>query len=308
VANLINLSYIVAAILFIFGLKMLSSPATARRGNLVSALGMAIAIVVTLLDRQIVTYHWIVIGAVVGALIGAPAGRLVRMTAMPQMVALFNGFGGIASLLVACAEYRKIGALGWDAYLEVATGAAEAPPIFVTIAIFLAMLIGGVTFTGSVVAYAKLDEKIPGRPILFRGQQIVNSLLLLALLAGGALFCLDPLPSHLIFIGGIALAFALGVLSVIPIGGADMPVVIALLNSYSGLAACAAGFIIQNNVLIVSGSLVGASGIVLTSIMCKAMNRSLGNVLFSGFGAISKGPEGVSGEARPISPEDAYRR
>ena len=286
----INFTYILSAILFVFGLKMLSSPATARKGNLVSAVGMLLAVVATLITKGL-TFEWILIGIVVGTIIGAIAARTVAMTAMPEMVALFNGSGGIASLLV-----------GWAVYHY-----TPQQDLFTTVTIFLSVLIGGVTFTGSVVAWGKLSEKITGKPVLYPGQQIVNSLILLALVAGGVIYSMDPAAHYDIFIGIVVLSLVLGVLVVIPIGGADMPVVISLLNSYSGLAACAAGFVIQNNILIVAGALVGASGIILTQIMCKAMNRSLGNVLFSGFGSVvQKQGEGMKGEVKPVSIQDAY--
>jgi len=286
---IIGLCYIAASALFIFGLKMLSSAKTARRGNMVSAIGMLVAIVATLCYAGM-DYRWILLGAILGSLIGGLASRLVKMTAMPEMVGLFNGFGGLASLLVGWAEYH-----GRDAHAG-----------FTTVAILLTVLIGGMTFTGSMVAFGKLAEKLPGRPILYKGQHIVNGALLAAIVVCGVLFCLRPEAMYPVLVLIIILAFFLGVLSVIPIGGADMPVVICLLNSYSGLAACAAGFVIENNVLIVSGSLVGASGIILTSIMCKAMNRSLANVLFSGFGAVKAAKAGYKGEANPISAQDAY--
>ncbi|MCB0165739.1 MAG: NAD(P)(+) transhydrogenase (Re/Si-specific) subunit beta, partial [Anaerolineae bacterium] len=265
----INLAYIVSSVLFIFGLKMLSSPATARRGNMLSAVGMGIAVIVTLLDQNIITYQWIIVGIIIGTVVGIAAARLIAMTAMPEMVALLNGSGGLASMLVGWAEYQR----------------NIDPPAFTAGVIALTVLIGGVTFTGSVMAWAKLSGKMDGKPILFQGQQIVNALLLLAILVCGILFTISPPTSFLILMILIVLSLILGVMSVIPIGGADMPVVISLLNSYSGLAACAAGFVIENNLLIVAGALVGASGIILTNIMCKAMNRSLGNVLFSGFGS-----------------------
>ena len=285
----IGLAYIIASVLFIFGLKMLSSARTARKGNMVSAIGMLVAIVATLIYKGM-SYEWILVGAVVGSLIGASASRFVKMTSMPEMVALFNGFGGLASLLVGWAEYQGKTGL----------------PTFTTGAIFFTVLIGGVTFSGSVVAFGKLAERIPSKPILFAGQHIVNIAIVLGALACGVAFCLRPEEMYAVFLCAAALALVLGVLVVIPIGGADMPVVICLLNSYSGLAACAAGFVINNNVLIVSGSLVGASGIILTQIMCKAMNRSLTNVLFGGFGATRTKSEGYQGEAKPVSAEDAY--
>ena len=285
---LINLCYTAAAVLFIFGLKFLGSPATARRGNTISALGMLLAVVVTLLDQAIIDYRWILLGIVIGSVVGTLAARLVAMTAMPEMVALFNGFGGIASLLV-----------GWVALAQPRLDS------FLLLTIFLSVLIGGVTFTGSLIAWGKLSEKLPGRPILFRGQRLVNGTLLLVNFACGALFVLYPEQPFWLFLT-VVLSATLGVMTVIPIGGADMPVIISLLNSYSGLAACAAGFAINNNILIVAGSLVGASGIILTNIMCKAMNRTLGNVLFSGFGAAGGAVGQIEGEVTALTAEDAY--
>ena len=287
----VNLAYIVAAVLFVLGLKMLGSPDSARRGNAFSATGMLIAIVVTLLSKGIVEWHWIAIAAVAGAVVGALAARIVGMTAMPEMVALFNGSGGIASLLV-----------GWAALFGAADGGSVS--MFTAVTVFLSVMIGGVTFSGSLVAWGKLAEIMPSGALVFAGQRFINGGLLVALLASGVLFALDPAPDSPYFVAVLALAFLLGVMAVVPIGGADMPVVISLLNSYSGLAACAAGFAINNNVLIVSGSLVGAAGIVLTNIMCKAMNRSLANVLFSGFGAVKSAAK-VEGEVRPINAADA---
>jgi NAD(P) transhydrogenase subunit beta len=293
----VNLIYILAAMLFIFGLKMLGSPETARKGNLTSASGMFLAVVVTLLDQSIIDFSFILIGVCIGSLIGFFAATRVKMTAMPEMVALFNGFGGIASLLVGSSEYL----VGFD------------PNSALLIAIYLTVLIGGVTFSGSLIAWGKLSETISGKPFLYKGQQIVNALLLGFILLSGLemIFFQGLFTENQFQILGIIclLAFALGILFVIPIGGADMPVVIALLNSFSGLAACAAGFVILNNVLIVSGALVGASGLILTNIMCKAMNRSLANVLFSGFGAVtdtSTGETADQGEVRPVNTADAY--
>ncbi len=299
-----GLCYIVASIFFIFGLKMLSSQATARRGNVVSAIGMLIAVITTVTAMEDIRWFWIILGVLIGGGIGAMAARMVKMTAMPEMVGLFNGFGGLASLLVGWSEFHW----KWAASSEVS--------LFTMVAIFLTVLIGAVTFSGSLVAYGKLSTLITGRPILYKKQNLINAFVLGAVAGLGILFCIQKL--HLLTGGGAALvyleligiillALALGVLSTIPIGGADMPVVICLLNSYSGLAACAAGFVIGNNVLIVSGSLVGASGLILTRIMCKAMNRSLANVLFSGFGSGTTGKAaGYQGEANPISADDAY--
>ncbi len=293
----ISLSYIVASVLFIFGLKMLGSADTARRGNMISALGMLVAIVATLL-MQGMQYQYILAGVAVGGIFGAVAAMRGPMTSMPEFVALFNGTGGLASLLVGWAEYHsRVG--------EISVG----DELTSVIAIYLAVFIGGVTFTGSIIAYLKLSERIDGKPVLYTGQQFVNGILVIGAIACGVAFVMDPNGMYIPFIVAMTLAFVLGVLFTIPIGGADMPVVISLLNSYSGLAACAAGFVIENTVLIVSGALVGASGIILTQIMCKAMNRSLSNVLFSGFGsgATAAGSGmAVQGEAKPITAEDAY--
>jgi len=292
----INIAYVVASILFIIGLKRLGHPKTARKGNLLSAIGMLVAVVVTLISKEIISFQWIVVGIVLGTVIGAAGARVVAMTAMPEMVAIFNGFGGIASLLVA-----------WGVYLE-----NPSTDGFTLSTLILSVIIGGVTFTGSLMAYGKLSGKVTTKPVLYPGQQIVNSLLFLVLATGSVLLFFPDaisIPVETLFIILISLSALLGILFVLPIGGADMPVVISLLNSYSGLAACTAGFAIQNNVLIVSGALVGASGIVLTQIMCKAMNRSLANVLFSGFGSgTSKKSSGSSekGEVKSASIEDAF--
>ncbi len=287
-AELINATYIVAAALFIFGLKELASPATAVRGNLLSAVGMLLAVLVTLLSREILEYQWIVAAAVVGGVIGAFAAQKVEMTSMPEMVALFNGSGGIASLFV-----------GWAALYN------SGNTTFTIVTILLSVLIGGVTFSGSIVAWGKLSEVMTSRAIVFGAQRIVNGALLLVLVFCGIMFAADPVLDSPYFYAVIALSLLFGIMAVIPIGGADMPVVISLLNSYSGLAACAAGFAINNNILIVAGSCVGAAGIILTNIMCKAMNRSLANVLFSGFGA-AKTATKVEGEVKPITADDAY--
>ena len=290
----INIVYVLSAALFIFGLKMLSSPATARRGNLVSALGMLIAIVATLLAQGL-DYRFIIAGMIVGAAVGSVGAYMVKMTAMPEMVAVFNGFGGLASLLLAWAEYHQ-------------NPAMSAAIVGITV---LSVLIGGVTFTGSMVAFGKLAGKIPQKAIVFKGQHLINgAILVVALGAGGlAVLTYGSVIGYLLFLVIVLVALGFGVTSTIPIGGADMPVVISLLNSYSGLAACAAGFVVSNNILIVAGALVGASGIILTQIMCKAMNRSLANVLFSGFGAVAakaEGEDGPQGEIKPASAEDVY--
>lgn len=295
----VQFSYIAAAVLFIVGLKMLGSAQTARRGNVVSALGMLIAVVATLLAQQM-DYRFLLAGAAAGAVIGMVAALRVPMTSMPEFVALFNGFGGAASLLVGWAEYQR--------NFDTLTAGPQDGLLVVLTAIFLAVLIGGVTFSGSLVAYLKLSGRMDGKPVLYKGQQIVTSAVALGAVVCGILFILSPATAYPFFLAVVALALILGVLATIPIGGADMPVVISLLNSYSGLAASAAGFVIGNTVLVVSGSLVGASGIILTNIMCKAMNRSLANVLFSGFGAAAgqSAAQGATGEAKAVSAEDAY--
>jgi H+-translocating NAD(P) transhydrogenase subunit beta len=265
-----GLGYLAAVCLFILGLKLLSSPRTARRGNLLSMIGMLIAILVTLLDRQILDFRYIVAGIIVGGLIGAVLALRVRMTAMPQMVALLNAFGGGASALVAISEFL-LRAPEFDTVTEVTTA--------------LGVFIGMLTFTGSVVAFGKLEEMLRSTPVVFPGQVTLNFSLVAVILGLCAVFA-GVFPSHglAILLVIFVLSSVAGVLLVIPIGGADMPVVIALLNSYSGIAAAATGFIINNYVLIVSGALVGASGIILSQIMCRAMNRSLANVLFGAVG------------------------
>ncbi|NBC22534.1 MAG: NAD synthetase [Gammaproteobacteria bacterium] len=285
---LINFTYIIAAALFIFGLKFMSSPATAVRGNRLSAIGMFIAVVVTLFSQEIVQFQWIAVGVVLGSIIGALAAQKVAMTSMPEMVALFNGSGGFSSLL-----------LGWAALY------GADPSTFTVITIILSILIGGVTLSGSILAWGKLSEVMGSAAVVFGAQRIVNAAILIALVACSVMFAMDPSLTSPYLIAVIVLSLIFGVMAVLPIGGADMPVVISLLNSYSGLAACAAGFAIGNNILIVAGSLVGAAGIILTNIMCKAMNRSLANVLFSGFGA-AKTASKVEGEVKPINAEDAY--
>ncbi|MEB3830701.1 NAD(P)(+) transhydrogenase (Re/Si-specific) subunit beta [Phormidium sp. CCY1219] len=294
----IQLSYIVAASLFFLGLKKLSSPSTARNGNLLAAIAMLVAIVATLLDAQVLNYPMILLGIAIGSAIGAIAAQKVEMTAMPQMVGLFNGFGGAASALIAVGEF-------WRYY-----SSFENPPLDTTITALLGVLIGGITFTGSLVAFAKLQGIMTGRPITFPLQQPFNALLLGGFLAGSLYLCLNPLNTP-VFLGVVGISLILGFMFVIPIGGGDMPVVISLLNSFSGLAASAAGFVVMNNMLIVAGALVGASGIILTVIMCKAMNRSLTNVLFAAFGTgEGGGATGAGGDAgekvvRSIDPEES---
>ena len=293
--SIVNLSYILAAILFIFGIKMLGKADTAKRGNLLSSVGMLLAVLVTLLGKEL-SYPLVIAGLALGSVIGFVAAKRVQMTGMPELVALFNGFGGLASLLVGLAEYYK---LPLDKVL----------PSFTASVTVLAILIGGITFTGSIYAWGKLSGKLGGRALSFKGQKAFNALLALGIIAAGVVFSISPGSelAHSILITVLVLSLLLGIFAVMPIGGGDMPVVISLLNSCSGLAACAAGFVINNNVLVVAGCLVGASGMILTVIMCKAMNRTLLNVLISGFGATAQASGTKStGELKPISPEDAY--
>ncbi len=283
---LVSLAYLVAAALFILGLKKLTSPATARAGNGLAALGMLVAVVATLLLHEIVTPLHMLAGLVVGGGIGAVLARRVEMTGMPELVAAFNGFGGLASTLVAGAEVAAVLADPSRSFLDVGTA--------VTLA--LSLLIGTITFSGSFVAFGKLSGRVNGNAISFPGMRVLTVLTALGMIAATALLvwgaAQDPLPLSPILwatVGIVVTAFLLGILLVIPIGGADMPVVVALLNSYSGLAAAATGFVLDNTALIVSGALVGASGFVLTQIMCEAMNRSLLNVLLGGFGGEASG-------------------
>lgn len=299
-AAILNIAYIAAAILFIFGIKMLGSAETARRGNLVSAAGMLLALAVTLLKSGM-DYQWVWIGLGLGAAIGVVWARVVKMTGMPELVALFNGFGGLASVLVAWAEYQESFDRGGFA------GSAE--PVFTASVIAAAVWIGSVTFSGSVIAWGKLSGKLSGRPTLLPKQRLIAAVLLLGAIGSAVAFASFPssVLSYGIFLGVLAAGLGLGIFGVLPIGGGDMPVVISLLNSLSGLAASAAGFAIQNNVLIVAGCLVGCSGLILTLIMCKAMNRNLVNVLFSGFGGDdSGGAVEVEGEMKAASVSDAY--
>jgi NAD(P) transhydrogenase subunit beta len=286
-ADLIELAYLVAAFCFILGLRWLSSPRSARRGNAVAALGMTIAVAVTLLDGRIVDYWWIVIAAIVGALIGAVAARRVQMTAMPQLVALLNGVGGGAAALIALAEYHHVGAQG-----TTRLGAVLA------IGIMFSAVVGSISFSGSIVAFGKLQEVLPGRPVVWPGQKVINALVAivaLGLVVWASLAVNDPV----LWIAA-ALALTLGVFVVLPIGGADMPVVIAFLNACTGLAAAATGFMLSNSLLIIAGILVGASGTLLTQLMSKAMNRSLVNVLFGAFGGGGTSGSGGGGEALPV--------
>lgn len=306
-SSLINFFYIVSAILFILGIKMLGSADTARRGNGLSSIGMLIAVIVTLIDKQVFdSWVWIAGGIGAGAVIGFVAAKKVQMTSMPELVALFNGFGGLASLFVGWAEYQKIKDANAGLMGDLLNPSLDH---FTASVVFLAVFIGGITFTGSIYAWGKLSGKIGGQAKVFSGQKAFNMMLMLGVLVCGVLYAAAPDGENAygLFLAIVGLSLLVGIFGVMPIGGGDMPVVISLLNSCSGLAACAAGFVIQNNVLIVAGCLVGASGLILTIIMCKAMNRTLANVLFSGFGASAQKTGGKQeGEMKAISGEDAY--
>ena len=307
--TLIELAYLVSAGLFIVGLKRLQSPTTARRGNMLASGGMLVAVVATLFLYEILSPWMMILGLLLGGGIGAVLARQVEMTAMPELVAVFNGFGGLASALVALAEVAQY--TGDSAVLE-AGSVLSAGTAFT---IVLSVLIGTVTFSGSFVAFGKLSGRLSGNPVAFLGMRTATLAVLAAAVAFGAVLVLSAGDlGWLVVVGSVGLllaALALGVLLVIPIGGADMPVVVALLNSYSGLAAAATGFVLQNIALIISGTLVGAAGFILTMIMCEAMNRSLVNVLLGGFGgdqvgeatgAAAEAPEGRT--VNETSPDD----
>jgi len=281
---------LVSSILFIFGIKFIGSPKTARKGNLYAAIGMFLAISATLLDQEVLTYEWIIIGAIIGSAVGLVLAYKTPMTGMPQMVGMLNGFGGGASTLVALAEYFRL-----NPNYPVDTGLPFNLPIDTGIAIVLSLLIGGITFTGSMIAFGKLQGLVTGKVVKYPLQHPLNLILILVVLAGGVLILLDPTNIPLILII-TSISLVLGVLLVLPIGGADMPVAISLLNSYSGLAGSTTGFVLGNNELIIAGALVGASGIILTNIMCKAMNRSLLNVVMGGWA--SAGSEGPAAETK----------
>jgi len=286
----IEITYLVSSILFIFGIKFLSSPKTARKGNLLAAIGMFMAIAATLLDQAVLTFEWIIIGALIGSLIGVLLAVKTPMTGMPQMVGVLNGFGGGASTLVALAEYFRL-----NPNYPVDQGAVFDLPVDTGIPIILSLLIGGVTFTGSMIAFGKLQGLVTGKVVKYPLQHPLNLILILFVLAAGVYLLLNPsLIAVVVLITFISLL--LGVLLVLPIGGADMPVAISLLNSYSGLAGSTTGFVLGNNELIIAGALVGASGIILTNIMCKAMNRSLLNVVMGGWA--SAGTEGPAAESK----------
>jgi NAD(P) transhydrogenase subunit beta len=293
--NLTNLLYLVTIVTFILALRFLSSPAHARRGNQIGAAGMLVAIAVTFARSGLTSYWVIALGMLIGGGFGAFAARRVKMTAMPQMVALFNGVGGGAAALVSLAELHRI------------LPEPGTPKVDIGLAIVLSALIGSISFAGSMIAFAKLQELIGGRPITYAGQQFVNAALFLGCAAAGIALVAGVQDEWLLWalVGGASI---FGVLFVLPIGGADMPVVISLLNAFTGLAAAATGFELESNVLIVSGMLVGASGTLLTLMMGRAMNRSITNVLFGAFGKVTAAAAAVAagdgGNVRSATPED----
>jgi NAD(P) transhydrogenase subunit beta len=285
-----NFVYIISSVLFAFGLKFLGSPVSARRGNMLSASGMFLAVLATLLSGHIISFQWILIGIIIGGSLGALVAFKAAMTEMPQMIALLHGCGALASVFV-----------DWTAYhVHGATDLTNA------ITLYLSIVIGGLTVTGSAIAWGKLSERITGKPILFTGQKWLNTAVVIAIFVLGVMFIMQPARYDL-FLIILGLSCIFGVFMVIPIGGADMPVVISVLNSYSGVVACTTGFVIHNTLLIVVGALVGANGIILSIIMCKAMNRSITNVLFGAFGnVVKKTGTTEKKEAKSISPEDAF--
>jgi NAD(P) transhydrogenase subunit beta len=310
------LVYLLSAALFVWGLRRLGSPATARSGNALAALAMLLAVVVTLLDRGIVSWTGIAAGLLAGAIIGALLARTVKMTAMPELVGVFNGLGGGASALVASAEFFRTFQVTWATAVSGASGPLPAisglgAPGAASVA--LGVLVGTVTLSGSFIAFGKLKGFLPGRPVVWPLQKTLNLLLFLtavgisALLAVGAGGLIDLGAPTLLLAALAGIALLLGIFLVLPIGGADMPVVISLLNSYSGLAASAAGFVVGNPLLIIAGALVGASGLILTQLMCRAMNRSLANVAFGAFGGAGVQASADAGD-RPVrrtTPEEA---
>lgn len=285
--NVTNLAYIAASVLFILGLKRLGSPATARNGNRLSSIAMLVAVLATITGNDITSWEWILGGILIGSIIGAISARKIAMTEMPQLVAIFNGFGGAASGVIATGELIRL------------IDSGSIIPQDVSITIMASVIVGGVTLTGSFIAYGKLQGLVPTRPLLLPIRNVINIALLIAMFIATVWLVIEPSTTAFFVAGGIALA--LGILIVIPIGGADMPVVIALLNSYSGIAGAATGFVLGNNMLIIAGSLVGASGLILTRIMTKAMNRSLANVMLGGFGVEDGSNGSDQEEVRPVT-------
>jgi len=285
-----NFVYIISSILFAFGLKFLGSPVTARRGNILSSLGMLLAVLATLFNGHVISFQWIAIGIIIGGSLGALVAFKAAMTQMPEMIALLHGCGAMASVFVDWTAYHVHGSVD----------------LTNTISLYLSIVIGGLTVTGSGIAWGKLSGKLPGKPIVFSGQKWFNLLLITAIAVLGVLFIMHP-SGYDLFLIILGLSLIFGIFIVIPIGGADMPVVISVLNSYSGIVACTTGFVINNTLLIVVGSLVGANGMILSIIMCKAMNRSIGNVIFGAFGSVVKKTGGdEKKEAKAVSVEDAF--
>ncbi len=291
---LLEFTYLVASILFVLGIKGLSHPETARRGMFMAEAGMLAAIIGTLFHNGIITYEWIAAGLIIGSIIGALMAIWVPMTAMPQRTALSHAFGAFAAALVGIAEYTLHG--------------GAAMPTFTRGALGFEVMLGALTTTGSLIAAGKLQGIVRGTPVQFKGQQILN-LLLFGSMVGCFIYSIINPEATLFFYAMVALGFIFGIMLVIPIGSADMPVVMSLLNSYAGLAAAATGFVLGNNVLIIAGTLDGFSGLILSILMCKAMNRSITNVLFGGFGAVHHASAlGAGGEMREISLDDAAVR
>ncbi|MBC8198088.1 MAG: NAD(P)(+) transhydrogenase (Re/Si-specific) subunit beta [Candidatus Marinimicrobia bacterium] len=289
----INIAYVISAICFIFGIKMLSHPKTARNGNSLASIGMLIAIVSTLYGGEVLNFKLIGIGVLIGSIIGGIVANKIEMTQMPQMVAIFNGLGGGASALIASAEF----------YTQYQNNLST----FMLVTIILSVVIGTLTLTGSFIAFGKLQGFVSGKPITFPGQQLINGLMVISIGVMGTYIVNTPTEINF-FYGILIIAGIIGVTLTIPIGGADMPVVISLLNSYSGVAAAATGFVLMNNALIISGALVGASGLILTQIMCKGMNRSLANVIFGAVGgdtAIASGGQAQELNIKSYSTEEA---
>ncbi len=285
------LAYLVAAVMFILALRGLSSPETSRVGNTMGMLGMALAVGTTIFSPEITSYTWIFVALAIGAVIGVGIASKIAMTAMPQLVAAFHSLVGMAAVLVAGAAYSSPGAF----HLLDAAG-----EIFIAsrIEMSLGAAIGAMTFSGSVIAFTKLQGLVSGAPVTFKGQHILNAILGLSLIGLVIYFCMDQSPW--VFMTLVGLSFVIGVLIIIPIGGADMPVVVSMLNSYSGWAAAGIGFTLHNSALIVTGALVGSSGAILSYIMCKGMNRSLFNVILGGFGGEAGGPAGAGAADRPV--------
>ncbi len=292
---LINVAYLIAAVCFIVGLKLLSSPATARRGNQIAALGMAVAVVATLFMPGLQNVWLILIGLVIGAAVAVVPARSVKMTAMPQMVAIFNGMGGATAALVSLVEFQHKADIGRGEIVSIALG----------------VIIGSISFSGSMIAFGKLQELISGRPISYPNQQQVNAIIGIVVVALAVIIIAlgQASISYALIVALFLAALVLGVLTVLPIGGADMPVVIAVLNSMTGVAAALTGFVLNNQALIIAGILVGASGAFLTLLMARAMNRSVSNVLFGAWGAAAVGAGGAGAAAelpmREATPEDA---